>query len=136
MCFGGNFVKKLIVKNAEDCIACHSCEAACAQAYYKTVAVEYASISISNADPSEAKIQVCTQCGMCADVCPVEAIHENSQGVYTIDRKSCIGCLACMDICPADVIVKSHDNPFATKCTACGICVKACPQKVLEIVVA
>ena len=50
-----------------------------------------------------------------------------------IDRKACIGCLACADICPADVICKSHDNIFATKCTACGLCVRACENGVIQI---
>lgn len=128
-------MKKLIVKNADECIACHSCETACAKAYYKTEDIHYAVIHVSEAKQGATELKTCNQCGKCADVCPVEAIKKNAQGVYAIDRKVCIGCLACMDICPTGVIAKSHDNAFATKCTACGLCVKACPQKVLEIAV-
>jgi ferredoxin len=31
-------------------------------------------------------------------------------------------------------MVKAEDKPTASKCTACGICVKACPMEILEIV--
>lgn len=126
-------MKKLIVKNPESCVGCHSCETACAKAYYKTDAIEYAVLRVHTDGRGAGEVRVCTQCGICADICPVEAIHPNAQGVFLIDRAVCIGCLACMDICPADVIAKSHDNDFATKCTACGLCARACPQKVLEI---
>lgn len=125
-------MKKLVVKNIQDCEACRSCEMACAQAYYKTDDAEYSCIHIGGT-AAMVKIDLCTQCGKCADVCPVEAISQNAQGVYMISRKTCVGCLACMDICPADVICKSPQNVFATKCTSCGICVKACPKDVLAI---
>ena len=121
-------MKRLVVKNKQNCTGCGSCERACAKAYYKTEDREYSCIRIM-----DAQIRVCTQCGKCADVCPMEAIRQNPQGVYMIDRKACIGCLACADICPADVICKSHDNIFTTKCTACGLCVRACENGVIQI---
>lgn len=125
-------MKRLIVKNLQDCAACRSCEAACAKAYYKTEDAEYAMLSIGG-DAAGIEVTMCTQCGKCAGVCPVGAITKNKAGVYMINRKTCIGCLACMDICPVNVIRKSHDNPYVTKCIACGICVKACPMDVLAI---
>jgi len=126
-------VKKLVVKNIEACEACRSCEMACAMAYYKTDDIEYSCIRLSGNEVGMVHFDLCTQCGKCAEVCPMDAITKNPQGVYMISRKTCIGCLACMDICPTNVIVKSHSNIFATKCTSCGICVKACPMDVLAI---
>ena len=35
---------------------------------------------------------------------------------------------------PKGIIVKSEDKPSPSKCIACGICVKSCPQEILEIV--
>ena len=125
-------MKKLVVKNLQDCAACYSCEVACAQAYYKTNNTEYSMIHVSG-DAQGISVDLCTQCGKCAEVCPVQAITKNSHGVYMINKKTCIGCLACMDICPENVIRKSHDNLFATKCIACGICAKACPMDVLAV---
>ena len=46
-------------------------------------------IAVSNA---------CTQCGVCADVCPVGAIDLQSSEL--IDQKKCITCCACIKSCP------------------------------------
>lgn len=125
-------MKRLVVKNIQNCTGCGNCERACAKAYYKAEIRDYSCIRVKDIGTGS-EIRVCTQCGKCADVCPVEAIRQNPQGVYMIDRKVCIGCLACADICPEDVICKSHDNIFATKCTACGLCVRACENDVIQI---
>ena len=37
-------------------------------------------------------------------------------------------------ICPFKVMVKAEDSAVTSKCTACGICAKACPMDVLEVV--
>ncbi len=54
--------------------------------------------------------------------------------------KSCIyGCMGlgtCASVCPFDAIVMSPDRlPVIDqeKCTACGICVKACPKMIIEL---
>lgn len=39
-----------------------------------------------------------------------------------------------MEACPFGVMVKAEDSPVSTKCIACGICAKACPADVLEVV--
>ena len=31
-------------------------------------------------------------------------------------------------------MVKAEDAEYASKCIACGICVKACPMEILEVV--
>ena len=44
----------------------------------------------------------CVECGICADVCPTEAISVN--GKAEIDHKKCTGCGACVDECSQDAI--------------------------------
>ncbi|HNX28234.1 MAG TPA: 4Fe-4S binding protein [Syntrophomonadaceae bacterium] len=44
----------------------------------------------------------CSSCGLCADVCPVEAISQI--GPYSIDTLLCIACGACYDNCPCMAI--------------------------------
>jgi len=44
----------------------------------------------------------CSSCGLCADVCPVEAI--SPIGVYRIKSELCISCGLCLESCPSDAI--------------------------------
>ncbi len=45
----------------------------------------------------------CTNCGVCAGECPVEAIKSNGS-VHVIDAGSCIDCGACVSACPTSAI--------------------------------
>lgn len=45
----------------------------------------------------------CTSCGVCAEVCPEEAISEGTDS-YAIDPKTCTDCATCTAECPVDAI--------------------------------
>ena len=45
----------------------------------------------------------CTGCGICVDVCPVNAIEVNEQAV--VNDEACTGCAACVSECPNEAIV-------------------------------
>jgi Fe-S-cluster-containing hydrogenase component 2 len=45
----------------------------------------------------------CTGCGVCVEVCPVEAIAL-VDGKARIDEETCTGCRACVDACPEEAI--------------------------------
>ncbi len=47
----------------------------------------------------------CTGCGICVDVCPVEAI-ELVDGVSSIDQQECVECGTCIDECPVEAIAE------------------------------
>ena len=56
---------------------------------------------------------VCTLCGTCAQMCPMEAIHtKDKEEVMAINLDDCIGCGVCAANCPMDAIVlkKTSDN--------------------------
>nr|AGS54031.1 ferredoxin [uncultured bacterium contig00048] len=45
----------------------------------------------------------CVSCGVCAEVCPVEAINPGD-AKYEIDPESCIDCGSCASECPSEAI--------------------------------
>ncbi|MFW6360246.1 MAG: 4Fe-4S binding protein [Spirochaetota bacterium] len=49
----------------------------------------------------EFNTELCTQCGVCAHVCPAGCIDVSSQ---TVDHNRCIMCLECTDRCPFNAI--------------------------------
>lgn len=47
--------------------------------------------------------EICTECGWCIGVCPVDAIKQNNTGYY-VDEFECIACGTCMNECPVGAI--------------------------------
>jgi ferredoxin len=45
---------------------------------------------------------LCTNCGLCAGECPVEAITEGD-GTHVISD-ACVDCGACVPVCPVEAI--------------------------------
>ena len=46
----------------------------------------------------------CSACGLCADVCPAEAISQ--VGEYLIETEKCVSCGLCQESCPSDAIAE------------------------------
>jgi len=72
----------------------------------------------------------CTYCGVCAEVCPFEAITV-TQDSWKQDMEKCFGCGVCVDQCKSEGISYKHaDFQYVLACAA-----KACVQnkKVLYI---
>ncbi len=45
----------------------------------------------------------CIGCGLCVQVCPLDAISVEN-GIAVVDNNLCISCGKCLDICPTDAI--------------------------------
>ena len=45
----------------------------------------------------------CTGCGICADVCPADAIKVNGQAI--VNAEACTGCAVCVMECPNEAII-------------------------------
>lgn len=50
----------------------------------------------------------CSACGLCADVCPVEAISQ--YGAWTINPELCSSCGLCKECCPCQAVEIVNDD--------------------------
>jgi Fe-S-cluster-containing hydrogenase component 2 len=112
----------------------HECEEACATKVFKLSSREGAALHIRAGADGQDTAVICDQCGDCVVVCPADALKRNKLGVVMIDKKTCVGCYMCVGFCDQHAFERNPDWLEPYKCTACGICVKACPHSALEIV--
>jgi len=119
-----------------NCSGCCTCRLACALENHREVNPGLAVLRIEGRFPAPGnyRIHLCDQCGACAEICPVEAINEDENGVYQIDEDICNSCMLCMDACPYSVIVENQRTSMPIKCTMCGACVEVCPRDAIEAV--
>jgi Fe-S-cluster-containing hydrogenase component 2 len=124
---------KVLKTFPDKCIACHSCESACSNLYFKEDNAQKSCIVITE-DVQPPKMNVCNQCQTCVAACPTLALTVTHQGVVMLNKSLCIGCLMCVAVCPTDSMRTSFGlhNPF--KCIACGVCTKAGPTDAIKIV--
>lgn len=127
-----------------------SCDFACLGLGDCQNVCEFGAISVKDGIASVNE-DLCGGCGLCAKTCPKQVIsivtkkasavvpcsNKQKGGVARKNCKvACIGCSACVRACEFGAI--TVENFLATvdteKCTACGKCVAACPQKIISIV--
>ena len=144
---------KAIVVNIKKCLACKSCEIACAVAHSKSGVLEEAIIewpkpqrrvTVEAVDQFAVPIQ-CRHCedAPCISVCPTGAIYRpEAGGPVLIEQDKCIGCKFCLIVCPFGVIDVSTDGKAMVKCDLCierteagqePACVQACPTGALKL---
>ena len=130
-------MKKLKVRKEIECMNCLACVQECANTYFKSDDLDLAALRIEEKrkEPGMTTPVVCVQCGKCAEACPNQAITQNKQGVYMVNKKLCTGCGECVKACPFKVMRKPENSPTAFKCIACGKCAAACPMEIIEVVV-
>ena len=144
---------KILYVDVEKCLACKSCEIACAVEHSESKELMCSleeeprprtRVSLEEAEGMAIPLQ-CRQCedAPCIRVCPTNAIIrvEESQPV-TIDDEKCIGCRWCVLACPFGVITIDENSKVAFKCDMCmerqekgelPACVAACPTKALQV---
>ena len=48
-------------------------------------------------------LEKCTGCGICEEVCPVEAIKVENEKAK-VDNEECVDCGTCVEECPEDAL--------------------------------
>ena len=145
---------KTIMINIESCLACKSCEIACALIHSKTKVLEQAvtespspqrMLTVEAVGEFAVPIQ-CRHCEapLCLEICPTGAIRRQSPGgPVVIEHEFCIGCKLCMLVCPFGIPRISSEKRDIIKCDMCSerleqgqqpACVEACPTKALRLV--
>jgi len=125
---------KILKFHPEKCDGENACEKACSQVHFKTDEGGNKSAIRIIKESNSYRMDVCNQCGLCIDMCPVGALTRRKNGVVWLDKDICIGCQACVGFCPIGAMRKSDTRIQPFKCISCGACVRACPNGALELV--
>ena len=85
----------------------------------------------------------CNHCDnpICVQVCPTTAMHQDEDGVVSVDPHKCVGCRYCEWACPYSAPQFNPELGHMTKCDLCAdyrsegldpACVAACPSRALD----
>jgi anaerobic carbon-monoxide dehydrogenase iron sulfur subunit len=136
-----------IVVDPRRCMACRSCEMACAinrDSVARTLAgaireeiTPTPRVTVQGNERISMPVQ-CRHCeeAPCLDTCPSGALYRHADGRVLFSDNKCIGCWMCVASCAFGAIKPSAAGKVAIKCDACfgmerPFCVEACPTGAL-----
>ncbi len=126
---------------ADKCTGCGKCVGACPRMIIglvpKSSNYSVGCISKDAAKDMKKSCQAgCIKCGICADVCPFEAIIVSKDKAAEIDQDKCRRCGLCVSVCPTGVITAQRTSEkvriLPEKCKGCGICEQVCPAEAVS----
>ena len=132
----------------DKCVACHTCEIACALKHSDSDTIEdaYWEFPVPSSrlkivmKKAKLHLRKCVHCKKpkCVEACEEGAITKQDDGVVVIDESKCQGCWTCIEACPFDAIVKCGDGKTALKCDLCldlegPACVASCHVEALTV---
>ncbi len=134
---------------ADNCIACHACEAACSEKNDNPGHIAFRSVGFveGGAYPDYRRINISMACNHCDDPvclkgCPTRAYTKYAEyGAVLQDPDICFGCGYCTWVCPYNAPQLDPVEGQVSKCNMCvdrlevGLkpaCVSACLGKALE----
>ena len=143
-----------VIVDLERCLACRSCETACAKAHAGFEDIVEAVLSEAHMTPrvrvlAAAGKAVPLQCQHCEDapcvtVCPSGALYQDEdEGVVRAAPEKCIGCKSCVVVCPFGAVDWDDQERTVVKCDLCEDiieegeeprCVTACPTGARRVV--
>jgi anaerobic carbon-monoxide dehydrogenase iron sulfur subunit len=139
---------KRIYCEIEKCLACKSCELACAAAHVQSDGLLKA---LREGEPPRPRIHVqainamraiaiqcrCCEDPACAAACIAGGIRKDeTAGGIVINLEKCVGCWSCIMVCPVGAITRNRGLHKVLKCDRCPdldmpACVRACPTGAL-----
>ena len=135
--------------NADNCIACHACEAACSEKNDNPAHIAFRSVGFVEGGvyPSYQRLNISMACNHCDDPvclkgCPTRAYTKFAEyGAVLQDPDICFGCGYCTWVCPYNAPQLDPIKGQVSKCNMCvdrlevGLkpaCVSACLGKALD----
>ena len=135
--------------NADNCIACHACEAACSEKNDNPAHLAFRSVGFVEGGtyPDYHRINISMACNHCDDPvclkgCPTRAYTKFAEyGAVLQDPDICFGCGYCTWVCPYNAPQLDPVKGQVSKCNMCvdrlevGLkpaCVSACLGKALD----
>jgi DMSO reductase iron-sulfur subunit len=129
--------------NADNCIACHACEAACAEKNNTPAHLSFRSVGYleGGSYPATKRLNISMACNHCDDPvclkgCPTRAYTKFAEyGAVLQDPDICFGCGYCTWVCPYNAPQLDPEAGHVSKCNMCvdrlevGLkpaCVSAC----------
>jgi ferredoxin len=82
---------------------CHCC-GCCCNALLGISKFGYPGMVVTSNFIAESDRKVCTECGTCAEACPIDAIRMLPEGDPEIDKSICLGCGVCALKCPTGAL--------------------------------
>ncbi len=125
-------MKKFVIDN-EKCTGCRICQVACSTTYFRDESNQMARLRIIESEEGKYNIITCSQCNICIDICPVNALYKDKDDIVMLNKDLCVNCLMCVGFCPNEVMIYSDNCSTPFKCVMCGICAKNCPTGALSI---
>lgn len=135
--------------NADNCIGCHACEAACSEKNENPAHIAYRSVGYVEGGtfPDFQRLNISMACNHCDDPvclkgCPTKAYTKHAEyGAVLQDPDTCFGCGYCTWVCPYNAPQLDPVKGQVSKCNMCvdrlevGLkpsCVAACVGNALD----
>lgn len=113
--------------NSDHCTGCRLCIQICAMEKFNELNPRKARLRLEAQfpEPGQYSPRVCVECGICRDICPVEAIVQGENQALRVEGETCIECGACVAACPEGVMMQ-REGGIPYKCDFCGQCTEVC----------
>jgi len=113
--------------NADNCIACHACEAACSEKNDNPAHIAFRSVGYVEGGtyPAYQRLNISMACNHCDDPvclkgCPTRAYTKFAEyGAVLQDPDICFGCGYCTWVCPYNAPQLDPEKGQVTKCNMC-----------------